>query len=175
MKVRHLQRVVTAALMGALVCVTTLLIQIPIPATGGYVNLGDGFVILSGVLLGPVYGALAAGIGALLTDLITGYAVYIPATFVIKACMAVAAYLLVRRFGRRLPAFLAAGAAAEGIMVGGYWLYEACLLGLGRAAVASLLPNLAQGAAGLLSACLLLIAIHRSERLQQLLYLGKDA
>lgn len=174
MKMKRLQVLVNAALMAAIVCVATLLIQIPIPATGGYVNLGDGFVILCGVLLGPVYGGLAAGIGALLTDLITGYAVYIPATLIIKGAMAVAAWFLTRRIGRHLPGFLAAGAAGGLIMTGGYFIYESLLLGFGKAAIASLLPNLAQSAAGLLISTALLTAINRSERLKQFFYFGKE-
>ena len=167
MKMKNVQKLVTAALMAALVFVATLLVQIPIPATGGYVNFGDGFVILSGVLLGPVYGALAAGIGAMLTDLITGYAVYIPATFLIKACMAIVAYFLVRRVGRRFVAYLASSVCAEAVMVLGYFVYEALALGFGKAAIASLIPNLTQGAAGVFIACVLLSAINRNQKLIQ--------
>ncbi|MBR4728419.1 MAG: ECF transporter S component [Clostridia bacterium] len=173
MKLKQIQRLVTAALMAALVFVATLLIQIPIPATGGYVNFGDGFVILCGVLLGPLYGGLAAGIGAMLTDLITGYAVYIPATFLIKACMAVIAYLLVRRVGKRWFAYLLASVCAEALMVLGYFAFEALALGFGKAAIASLMPNLAQGAAGILIACILLTAITKNQRLADFFFKGE--
>ena len=44
--------------MAALVYVATSIIQIPSPVNG-YVNLGDCFVLLSGWLLGPWYGAAA--------------------------------------------------------------------------------------------------------------------
>ena len=173
MKLKNVQKLVTAALMAALVFVATLLIQIPIPATGGYVNFGDGFVILCGVLLGPVYGGLAAGIGAMLTDLITGYAVYIPATFLIKGLMAVAAYFLVRRIGRRFTAYLAVSVCAELLMALGYFVYEAFALGFGKAAIASLAPNLAQGAAGAVVACVLLTAINKNQKLMQFFNKGE--
>ena len=39
-------------------CVATMVVQIPLPT--GYVNIGDCFVIISGFLLGPVYGGFAA-------------------------------------------------------------------------------------------------------------------
>ena len=49
---KRIHRLVYAALLAALVCAATMVIQIPSP-TGGYVNAGDGFVLLSGWLLGP--------------------------------------------------------------------------------------------------------------------------
>ena len=55
-----LRKLVLAALFAALACGATMVIQVPSPI-GGYLNLGDCIVLLSGWLLGPVYGA-AAGI-----------------------------------------------------------------------------------------------------------------
>ena len=59
-----------AGMMTALTCIATMVIHIPSPANG-FVNLGDGFVILSGLLLGPLFGAAAAGIGSMLADLLS--------------------------------------------------------------------------------------------------------
>ena len=67
---KKIRKLVLAALLAALVCVATMVVQIPSPMQG-YVNLGDCFVLLSGWLLGPWYGAAAAGIGSMLTDLYT--------------------------------------------------------------------------------------------------------
>ena len=64
-------KLVVAALFAALTTVATMFIQIP--TLKGYIHLGDCFVILSGILLGPVYGACAAGIGSMLADVLTGY------------------------------------------------------------------------------------------------------
>lgn len=50
-------------------------------------------VLLCGWLLGPIYGTIAAGLGPALADIFSGYVVYAPATFVIKALMALVAYL----------------------------------------------------------------------------------
>ncbi|MBO5489614.1 MAG: ECF transporter S component, partial [Eubacterium sp.] len=79
-----IQKIALTALFAALTCVATMVIRIPVPATGGYLNLGDGFVILCGILLGPAYGFLAAGIGSGLADLLAGYTQYVPGTFLIK-------------------------------------------------------------------------------------------
>lgn len=82
-----------AALFAALCCVSTLFISVPLPASG-YFNTGDIFVLLAGWFLGPLYGGAAAGVGSMLADIISGYAVYAPATFFVKALDAVAAYLV---------------------------------------------------------------------------------
>ena len=66
---KKIRKLVLAALLAALVCVATMVVQIPSPMQG-YVNLGDCFVLLSGWLLGPGYGAAAAGIGSMLVDLL---------------------------------------------------------------------------------------------------------
>ena len=49
---KKIRKLVLAALLAALVCVATMVVQIPSPMQG-YVNLGDCVVLLSGWLLGP--------------------------------------------------------------------------------------------------------------------------
>ena len=79
---KKVQKLVVSALMAALTYVATMVVRIPSPMNG-YVNLGDCFVLLSGWLLGPWYGGAAAGIGSMLTDLLSGYGYYATGTFVI--------------------------------------------------------------------------------------------
>ncbi len=76
-------------LMGALVIVGTF-ISIPIPVLGDrtMIGLGNVFCILSGLLLGPVYGGAAAGIGSGVYDLIGGWASSAPTTLINKFMMA---------------------------------------------------------------------------------------
>ena len=62
MKHQKLYHLVLAALFAALTYVATNIIHVPIPATDGYINLGDCVVLLGAFLLGPVYGAAAGGI-----------------------------------------------------------------------------------------------------------------
>ena len=73
------QKLVTAALLAAMTCVATMIIKIPTP-TFGYIHPGDGFVLLCGVVLGPLPGALAAGIGSMFSDIFSGYVTWAPAT-----------------------------------------------------------------------------------------------
>jgi len=72
------------AIMTALSTIMTLLIQIPYPGTSGYFNFGDTMVMLGGLLLGPVGGFFAGGVGSALADAISGYTFYVPITFVAK-------------------------------------------------------------------------------------------
>ena len=85
------KKIVMAALMAALACVATMIIKIPSPLKG-YLNLGDCIVLVSGWMLSPTYGFLAAGLGSALADVFSGYVTYAPATFVIKGVMALVAF-----------------------------------------------------------------------------------
>lgn len=75
---------VMLGLFTALSCVATLLIQIPFGPMG-YINFGDAIVMISGVVLGPVGGAVTGLLGPTIADLATGYFLYAPFTAVIKA------------------------------------------------------------------------------------------
>lgn len=160
---------VTAAFFAAIICVATFIVKIPSPATNGYFNLGDCFVILSGMLLSPVYGALAAGLGSALADILSGYVQYAPATFVIKAVMALAVYFIGKAFNGRLPhvSRLCAGLAAETVMVLGYFGYEAVVLGYGIAAAGSVFSNVMQGVVGIAAAFAIAAAIGKSKTLTE--------
>lgn len=146
-----LKKVVVSALMAALVCVATMVIQIPSPMNG-YINLGDCFVLLSGWLLGPVYGAAASGVGSMLTDLLMGYAVYAPGTLIIKGIMGALCAVILKAFKPSPTAagYIVSGLASEAVMVLGYFGYAALLLGKGSAAVLSIPGNCVQAAAGLI-------------------------
>ena len=144
------------ALFTALVTLSTMFIHITIPATGGYVHLGDSLVLLSGFLLGPVYGGLAAGLGSALSDLLLGAAHFALPTFVIKGVMGFfvgAAYQWIKeKYGHphRLTILLI-GTLAEAWMVAGYFLTE-CVLYTPVAAATGILPNTAQGIFGAFAA-----------------------
>lgn len=147
-----LLRLCFAAMFAALIFVATKLIQIN-TLTGGYVNFGDCFILIAAWTLGPVYGFAAAGIGSALSDLM-GYAQYVPGTFFIKGMMAIAAALIVRAFIKKsvkaqLPGLIVGALSAEIIMIVGYYLYEATLLGYGFAGALEGIPaNCLQGAFG---------------------------
>ena len=87
------KRIAFSSLFAALCCIGTVVVQIPAPQNG-FFNVGDVFVLLSGWFLGPLYGSLAAAIGSALADVIVGFPLYAPATFLIKGLDAAVAYLV---------------------------------------------------------------------------------
>lgn len=175
MKDLNIKKLVTAALLAALTCIATMSIKIPTP-TFGYIHPGDCFVLLSGVILGPWTGALAAGIGSMFSDIFSGYASWAPATLIIKALTAAVAGLLFHYLQRiiksakgRYAAIIIGGVAGEAVMVIGYFLYETCLAAFGTGGFTSAafaagitssatgIPfNIVQGVVGILLAILML-------------------
>lgn len=153
----NLKKLILAALFAALSCVATMSIRIPTPGTGGYIHPGDAIVILSGVILGPVWGFLAGGIGSALSDLIGGYFIYVPITFVIKGLVALAAGLLYQKVGKnqksRYIAVILGGVADIILVAGGYFVCEFFICGAGAAA--SIPANIIQGISGLVISCIL--------------------
>ena len=157
---KKIRTMVLAAVLAALACVATMVVQIPSPMNG-YVNLGDCFVLLSGWLLGPWWGAAAGGIGSMLADLLLGYGHYAPGTLVIKGLMALVGALVFKALGKKSAAALVSGVVSEVIMVVGYFGYAGLLLGKGIGAAASIPGNLVQGAVGLVAGFLLLQVARR--------------
>ena len=155
-------KLVLSAMFCALVFAFTFIF---VPAGVGNVNLGDGALLLAAWTLGGPWAAVSAAMGATLADLACGYAIYAPATFVIKAVMVAVALtvgglLSKLRLSLRLCRLVAA-LSAELVMALGYLLYEATVLGYGVAAVANLPFNAVQGGvAVLLSGAMFEILAH---------------
>lgn len=151
------RKIVTASMLAALACVATMIIKIPSPLKG-YINLGDCVVLLSGWLLSPLYGFLAAGIGSALADIFSGYVAYAPATFVIKGLMAIVAYFGFKIIHKRLGSFssrIISGTLAEILMILGYFVFEGFLYGFVPSLV-NIPANAVQGVAGLIIGTILI-------------------
>ncbi len=153
---RQSSRLALGGLMAALVCIATSFFRLPVPITQGYIHLGDAFVLVGAVLLGPV-GVVAGALGSLLADLLGGYFVYLLPTFLIKGLMGLVAYAGCRRWKQ---AWWLALLAAEVVMLLGYFGLEWLLYGL-SAAVGALLPNGIQGACGAVFGIVLLPVFRR--------------
>lgn len=88
-------------LFTALTCVATLIIQIPIGI--GYINFGDAIVYVAAAVVGPTGAAIAGALGSAAADLITGYAVYAPFSFVVKGLEGLVAGILIKKLLKRAP------------------------------------------------------------------------
>lgn len=148
---KHTKQIVYIGLFAALVCISTLSIQVPTP-TGGYIHLGDGLVILCGILLGPIAGGLAAAIGSMLADMLTGYFIFAPATFVIKGLAAVICGLMYYTITKHLPRqlkVLCCSVVAGVIVTGGYFVFEIFIKGV-AIAVTGIPSNIFQSIGGMI-------------------------
>ena len=154
---------VRTAMFAALTFIATFIIKIPTPGTGGYIHPGDAMVILSGVFLGPLYGAAAAGIGSAMADILGGYFFYAPITFLIKGLTAFVCGQIFRHTLRpgqnERPKCVLCGLFSTIFVAAGYLLFE--LFIYGRAAVASVPSNLIQGLSGLVISNLLYTPIKK--------------
>lgn len=161
MNSKKIKTMTLAALLAAFACVATMLIQVPTP-TKGYVNLGDCIVNISAWLLGPVYGAAAAGIGSAMADVISGYIVYAPATLIIKGLMAAASFFVYRAVSKKANSVfsrVAAAVTAELIMVAGYGIFESIMYGSVATALLGVGGNLIQGLMGVVSSVVIYEAV----------------
>ena len=121
------KKLVIGSLLSAFTTVATMIIKFPTP-TFGYIHLGDGLVLLCGIILGPIGGALSAGIGSMFADIFSGYASFAPATLFIKALTAGLAGILFHKSNYKLTLkTILAGIPSELVMVFGYFIYEVFL------------------------------------------------
>ncbi|MFX1492728.1 MAG: ECF transporter S component [Promethearchaeota archaeon] len=71
------------SVFAALTCGLTFIVPFTIPATQGYINLGDIGVMITGILFGPIIGGISGGIGSMITDIVLA-PVYAFPTLIIK-------------------------------------------------------------------------------------------
>ncbi len=160
MKKDYTKKVVMSSLFAAMICVVTAFVKVPMPLVG-YVNLGDALVLCAGALLGPM-GVVSAVIGSAIADILVGYAVYAPATALIKGAMALIVWLFVKKNETfNVIKFVISAVIAELVMVAGYFAYE-CLLYGEQTALVSVPYNLLQGALSLLCAVVIALVLKKT-------------
>ncbi len=158
------RKIVLAAMFAAIVCIATMIIKIPSPLKG-YINLGDCVVLLAGWMLSPVYAFLAAGIGSMLADVFSGYAIYAPATFVIKGLVAIIACYAFKFLNKKIKNLfsrIVSGFVAEAVMVAGYLVFESFLYGFVPSLV-NVPANAIQGIAGIVIGVILVKAFEKNK------------
>ena len=154
---RKTQELVLTGLMACAVFVATCFIKVPV--LNGYVHPGDALIYISAIMLGKKYGAAAGGIGGALADIMGGYAVWAPWTFVIKALMGFTAGLIIEKFaarkmetGNRFVITAADGiamVAGSVINCGGYFLGNSVMYGGIAAGIAAMPGDIIQDAMGI--------------------------
>lgn len=131
------REIATSAIMAALVCVATMLVQFPIPATQGFFNVGDAMVMVAALTFGPVVGGIAGGLGSALADFLGGWYVWVPFTLVVKGIEGVLAGFVMRTSGdgrgslQVVLAWIIGGLE----MVAGYFLVQVYMYGFSAALI----------------------------------------
>ncbi len=163
-------RVVLTGLMMAMVVVATIVIPIPVGFGNGYIHFGDAMIFLSVLLLGWRYGAIAAGVGSALADVLVGYAAWAPWTLVIKGSMGIVMGLFVlqsmKKQGKALgmvPVSQIVGMVLGGIvMVVGYFFAGGLLYGSYVIALAAVPWNILQFSVGVAFAAMVAAALYKT-------------
>lgn len=162
-------KIVLIALMTAMVCISTMFISVPVPATNGYIHLGDSMIFFGVLLLGWKWGAVASGVGSALADLLLGYAHYVPITLVVKYLMAVAMGVFIDyaiKKGAKDKMIKVAelfGMVIGGVvMILGYYLAASFMIGNFITPIAAIPMNIVQFGVGMVLATILALALSKT-------------
>jgi len=118
-------------------------IRLPIAANGGLVHLGNVPLFLAAIIYGKRTGALAGSFGMALFDLLGGWVLWAPFTFVIVGLMGYTVGAVTEKhhgFGWNMLAI----AAACVIKIAGYYIAEGIIYGNWVAPALSIPGNLVQ-------------------------------
>lgn len=122
--------IVINALFITLTLVATMFINIklPIMGNGGLIHLGNVPLFIAAFVYGKKTGAIAGAFGMALFDLLSGWTIWAPFTFVIVGAMGFTAGLISEKVpGKRIIVNTLAIAAALAIKVVGYYFAEVIL------------------------------------------------
>lgn len=125
MKKDQIRLMCISGIFTALVFVVTAYLHIP--TYNGYVHVGDGFIFLAACFLPMPYAIFVGAVGAMLADLLTGYAIWAPGSMIIKALVAILFTSKGKKILTRRNALMLLPAAAISII--GYYLYEVLITG----------------------------------------------
>ena len=146
-KVTETERTLCGVL-AALVFLLTRYIQVQIrPAKGGLVHLGNVPMFFAAAFFGKRVGAVCGGLGMALSDLLSQWAVYAPASLVIVGIMGFVFAAIVRKKPTILN-LIVATVVVLGIKLAGYYLFEVLLTMSVTVPLASIPGNIMQIATG---------------------------
>jgi uncharacterized membrane protein len=159
-----IKELVQLGMLSALTFVATMAIHVP-SFNGGVIHLGDSMIFLTAVVFGRKYAAISGAVGMTLFDILSGYSIWAPYTFVIKAVMGFVAGSIAFAGGSKGKNIYknAVGMLLAGIwMIGGYYLAEVMISGNWVSPVASMAGNTIQFGAGAIISFVIIAAIRRT-------------
>lgn len=132
-----------SAVFAAAVAVVTMSISIPVGL--GYLNFGEVVIYTAAFLFGGVVGGLSGGIGAAAADVILGFAMYAPITFVAKG---IEGYVVGRIAGESTRSKIVAVGIGAPFMIAAYVLARAYFEGIPAAIFQELPIDIIQAVVG---------------------------
>ncbi len=147
------------ALFTAFVCVATMVLVVPIPATGGYFNLGETVIYIAAMLFGGVVGGFVGGIGSALADLLLGFSAFAPITLVVKGIEGFVVGTIAYK-KKTLQYKVIALSCGGVVLVLGYFLAEVYLFGY-PAALSEIPLNVLQFVSGAVLSLIIVNAIEK--------------
>lgn len=165
----HTKDITLSGLLIALVAAATMLITIPVPATEGFIHAGDGVIFFVAVFFGKRKGALAAGIGSAMADLLLGYTMWIIPTLIVKSLMGYMVGAIAEKgSGHHLGMADILGASLGAIwMAGGYLIAGSFLKGSFQVALTGLPWDLVQGFGGVVLFIPVAVAVSKTRFFNQ--------
>lgn len=156
---------IITALLIALIYVSTVFINIPLPgAKGGLMHLGTTMLFIIGFLFGPRKAAVAGAIGMGIFDLLGGWAIWAPITIVARGLQG---YIVGKiawsagRNGNHIGMNITAAVVSIPFMVAVYYIGEGILYANWIAPLASIPGDLIQSIVGILIAVPAAIALKK--------------
>ncbi|MBQ8981781.1 MAG: ECF transporter S component [Eubacterium sp.] len=83
---KNLKKITLTGVFSAMIFVLTMFVKVTVPS--GYVHFGDAMIYVCAVLLGSPWAMIAGALGEGLADVAGGFAMYAPATVIIKVIIA---------------------------------------------------------------------------------------
>ena len=142
---KNTKKIVLNGLMISLVCLATMAIQIPVPGTNGYVNIGDAIIFITSILFGPIPGMIAGGIGSALADILSGYTHWALFTLIVKGFEGYVVGFIINKFKNTSLNIILSTLLGSVIMVFGYFVFGAYLSGGFGVSLLSVPSNCIQG------------------------------
>jgi uncharacterized membrane protein len=147
--------IMTAMLIALVFLATFINIKLPIKANGGLVHLGTTMLFIGAFLFGPKKAALAGALGMGLFDMVGGWLLWAPITFVSRGLQGLIVGRIAWAKGRKgnsLALNVTGAIVSMPVMIAVYYIGEGILYGNWIAPLASIPGDLVQNVLGIIIA-----------------------
>lgn len=145
------KNLVLCSLFTALTIIATYInFRLPIPSYGGLIHLGSAILFVAAFILKPTHAALSVALGMTLFDVLGGWPLWAPFTFVIRFVQVYLFGTLIQNKKNRYFFVFAAYVLCSLWEMAGYYVAEAIIYGNWVAPMASMPSELIHDAIGII-------------------------